>query len=220
MVCVMAIQLPPLPYPSNALEPHISRRTLEFHHDAHHKKYVDTVNELIAGTANADNSLEEVVRQSAAGKAKTKKLFNNAAQAWNHNFFWKCMTPDGGGTMEKGALEEQIERDFGSYDVFRETFVKTAVAQFGSGWAWLISKNGKIQVVSTSNAEIPMGNGITPLTTCDVWEHAYYLDYQNKRDRFVETFLDRLIDWRFAAERFERVRANAQESTAAPELFL
>jgi len=216
----MAIQLPPLPYPPSALEPHISRRTLEVHHDGHHKKYVDTVNEMIAGTPNAGKSLEEVVRQSAAGKARTKKLFNNAAQAWNHNFFWRCMTPDGGGGLEKGVLEDQIERDFGSYDSFRDTFIKTAAAQFGSGWAWLISKNGALEVVSTSNADIPMGQGIMPLITCDVWEHAYYLDYQNKRERFIEAFLDHLVNWRFAGERFERVRTNAAEANTGRGLFL
>jgi Fe-Mn family superoxide dismutase len=215
----MAIELPPLPYPANALEPHISRRTLEVHHDGHHKKYVDTVNQMIAGTANADKSLEEIVRVAAAGKARTKKLFNNAAQAWNHNFFWRCMTPGGGGAAA-GALEDQIERDFGSHDSFRGLFVKTAGAQFGSGWAWLIAKGGKLEVVSTANAEIPMGPGVVPLITCDVWEHAYYLDYQNKRDRFVEVFMDHLADWRFAGERFERVRANASEAAAGTELFL
>lgn len=215
----MAIELPPLPYPMNALEPHISRRTLEVHHDGHHKKYVDTVNEMIAGTPNANKSLEEIVRVSAAGKARTKKLFNNAAQAWNHNFFWRCMMPNGGGAA-KGTLEDQIERDFGSHDSFRSTFLKTAAAQFGSGWAWLIAKNGSLEVVATSNAEIPMGQGVVPLITCDVWEHAYYLDYQNKRDRFLEVFLDHLADWDFAGERFERVRTNASEVAAGTELFL
>lgn len=216
----MAIELPPLPYSANALEPYVSRRTLEVHHDGHHKKYVDTVNEMIAGTPNADKSLEEIVRVAAAGKARTKKLFNNAAQAWNHNFFWRCMTPDGGGGTATGALEDQIERDFKAHDRFRDTFLKTAAAQFGSGWAWLIVKKGKLEVVSTSNAEIPMGEGIVPLITCDVWEHAYYLDYQNKRDRFLEAFIDHLADWRFAGERFERVRANASEEAIGTELFL
>jgi Fe-Mn family superoxide dismutase len=220
MVRPMAIELPPLPYPPHALEPYISRRTLEVHHDGHHKKYVDTVNELIAGTPNADKSLEEIVRISAAGKARTKKLFNSAAQAWNHNFFWRCLTPDGGGGTAHGALEDQIERDFGSHDRFRDTFLKTAAAQFGSGWAWLVSKKGKLEVTSTSNAEIPMGEGIVPLITCDVWEHAYYLDYQNKRDRFLEAFMDHLADWRFAGERFERVRAGASDAATGAELFL
>jgi Fe-Mn family superoxide dismutase len=216
----MAIELPPLPYSANALEPYVSRRTLEVHHDGHHKKYVDNVNEMIAGTPNADKSLEEIVRVAAAGKARTKKLFNNAAQAWNHNFFWRCMTPDGGGGTATGALEDQIERDFGAHDRFRDTFLKTAAAQFGSGWAWLIIKKGKLDVVSTSNAEIPMGDGIVPLITCDVWEHAYYLDYQNKRDRFLEAFIDHLANWSFAGERFERVRANASEEAVGTELFL
>jgi Fe-Mn family superoxide dismutase len=202
----MAIQLPPLPYPVDALEPHISRKQLELHHDAHHKKYVDTVNSMIEGTPNADKTLKELVRDSS-GKSRMKKLFNNAAQAWNHNFFWLCMTPNGG--KLEGELGDQIDANFGSYDKFRDTFVKTATAQFGSGWTWLISNNGKLEVLSTSNAEIPMGQGVVPLLTCDVWEHAYYLDYQNKREKFVETFLDKLANWSFAAERFERTRRDA-----------
>jgi superoxide dismutase, Fe-Mn family len=219
MDCVMAIELPPLPYPAGALEPHISRRTLELHHDAHHKKYVDNVNAMIEGTPNANKTLEQLVRESA-GKARTKKLFNNAAQAWNHSFFWQCMTPENGGGAPKGSIEDQVGSNFGSYDAFRDAFLKTATAQFGSGWAWLIANKGKLEVVSTSNAEIPMGQGVVPLLTCDVWEHAYYLDYQNKRERFVEAFLDHLANWQLANERFERVRANASETTADSALFL
>jgi Fe-Mn family superoxide dismutase len=219
MVSVMAIELSPLPYPLSALEPYISRRTLEVHHDGHHKKYVDTVNEMIAGTPNADKALEQLVQEST-GKMRTKKLFNNAAQAWNHNFFWQCMTPENGGGSPKGALEDQIGRDFGSPDRFRDAFLKTAMAQFGSGWAWLIMNNGKLEVISTSNAEIPLGQGIVPLITCDVWEHAYYLDYQNKREKFIEAFLDHLVNWRFASERFDRVRVSANTAAPENELFL
>ncbi|MGE5539463.1 MAG: superoxide dismutase [Gemmatimonas sp.] len=198
----MAIALPPLPYPVDALEPHISRRTLELHHGAHHKKYVDTVNSLIDGTPDASKSLEEIVR-SSAGNAKAKKLFNNAAQAWNHSFFWQCMTPKGGGRPE-GALADRIASAFGSFDEFRKKFVETGAGQFGSGWVWLIARNDKLEVVSTSNAEIPMDKGVVPLLTCDVWEHAYYLDYQNKRDRFIETFVDSLVHWGYASRRAER----------------
>jgi Fe-Mn family superoxide dismutase len=214
----MTIQLPPLPYAADALEPYISRKQLELHHDAHHKKYVDTVNSMIEGTPNANKTLEELVRDSA-GKSKMKKLFNNAAQAWNHNFFWLCLTPKDGGKLE-GELSDQIDSNFGSYDKLKDAFVKTAAAQFGSGWTWLVSNNGKLEVLSTSNAEIPMGQGVVPLLTCDVWEHAYYLDYQNKREKFVETFLDKLANWSFAGERFDRTRRDAGKATAELALGL
>jgi superoxide dismutase, Fe-Mn family len=214
----MAIQLPPLPYAADALEPHISRKQLELHHDAHHKKYVDTVNSLIEGTPNADKTLEELVRETA-GKTRMKKLFNNAAQAWNHNFFWLCMTPASGGKPE-GELGDQIDSNFGSREKLKDMFVKTATAQFGSGWTWLVSNNGKLEVLSTSNAEIPMGHGVVPLLTCDVWEHAYYLDYQNKREKFVETFFDKLANWSLASERFERTRREAGKETVELALGL
>jgi Fe-Mn family superoxide dismutase len=204
----MAISLPPLPYPADALEPHISRRTLELHHGAHHKKYVDTTNSLIEGTPNANKPLEEIVR-AAAGDAKQRKLFNNAAQAWNHSFFWQCMTPQGGG-RPPAELDKRIAADFGSLDAFREKFVQTGAAQFGSGWVWLVARNGKLDVVSTGNADIPMDRGVVPLLTCDVWEHAYYLDYQNKRERFIETFLESLAHWGYAASRLERASRPAK----------
>jgi Fe-Mn family superoxide dismutase len=198
----MAISLPPLPYPVDALEPHISRRTLELHHGAHHKKYVDTANSLIDGTPYANKPLEEIVR-ATAGDAKARKLFNNAAQAWNHSFFWQCMTPKGGG-RPAADLERRIAADFGSLEKFRDTFVQTGAAQFGSGWVWLVARNGKLQIVSTGNADIPMDNGVVPLLTCDVWEHAYYLDYQNDRAKFVEVFLDKLANWRFAQDQLSK----------------
>lgn len=214
----MTIHLSPLPYSNDALEPHISKRTLELHHGAHHKKYVDTVNTLIEGTPNADKSLEELIRESA-GKARSKKLFNNAAQAWNHAFFWQCMTPDRKGGPH-GALDDQIVGAFGSYEGFRDAFVKAAAAQFGSGWAWLTWNGGKLEVVTTSNAEIPLGNDVMPLLTCDVWEHAYYLDYQNKREKFVETFIDHLANWQFASKRLDRIIAKADKAAAVSELSL
>jgi Fe-Mn family superoxide dismutase len=200
----MAITLPPLPYATDALEPHISKRTLELHHGAHHKKYVDTTNQLIEGTPNANKSLEEIVH-ATAGDAKSKKLFNNAAQAWNHSFFWQCMKPNGGG-KPPAELEKRITTDFGSLDKFRETFVATGAAQFGSGWVWLIARKNKLEIVSTGNAEIPKDSGVVPLLTCDVWEHAYYLDYQNKRDRFIEVFVQSLVHWDYAAKRLEQTR--------------
>jgi Fe-Mn family superoxide dismutase len=212
----MAITLPPLPYPLDALEPHISRRTLELHHGAHHKKYVDTANSLIQGTPYADKPLEEIVR-ATAGDAKSRKLFNNAAQAWNHSFFWQCMTPQGGG-RPPADLEKRITADFGSLEKFHETFVATGAAQFGSGWVWLIARKGKLEIVSTGNAEIPMAGGIVPLLTCDVWEHAYYLDYQNKRERFIEVFLANLVHWDYAARRLERTATPAAPAQADLEL--
>src|SRR5690348_17344227 len=155
----MTIALPPLPYAKNALEPYVSARTLEFHHDAHHKAYVDTTNKLIQGTPDEGKSIEVLVRDSAAKGAKSKKLFNVAAQAWNHNFFWQCMAPGGGGAPRGGDVEARINDSFGSYDEFRKKFLETATGQFGSGWAWLIAEKGKLEIVSTSNAEIPMGSG-------------------------------------------------------------
>lgn len=216
----MTIALPPLPYAKNALEPHVSARTLEFHHGAHHKAYVDTTNKLIQSTPDEGKSLEELVRDTA-GKAKSKKLFNNAAQAWNHNFFWQCMTPDnGGGSPPSGDLAGKIDQSFGSYDNFRKKFLETATTQFGSGWTWLLAEKVKLQIVSTANAEIPMTSGKVPLLTCDVWEHAYYLDYQNKRAAFVEAFLDHLLNWQTVAHRLERVESKGESAAAETQLFL
>jgi len=196
----MPFKLPALPYAEDALEPHVSSRTLQFHHGKHHKTYVETLNKLIERTKFADMALEEIIRATADAKdGDEKKIFNNAAQVWNHAFFWHSMSPQGGGEPD-GALLERIEKDFGSLDEFRDKFKAAATGQFGSGWAWLLEEKGKLAIVATANAMTPIAKkGQTPLLTCDVWEHAYYLDYQNERPRFVETFLRQLIRWDTAA---------------------
>jgi len=192
----MAITLPPLPYSSGALAPHISKRTLDFHYGKHHRGYVEKVNKLIAGKPEADATLEDIILDTAGDGAKSE-LFNNAAQVWNHTFFWRSMKPRGGG-KPKGDIAKAIDRDFGGLDGFKEAFSQAAAAQFGSGWAWLIVKSGKLAVTKTPNAELPMEKGVAPLLTIDVWEHAYYLDYQNARAAYIKNFVDKLIDWEFA----------------------
>ena len=191
----MAIEFPALPYASDALEPYISTTTMEFHYGKHHKAYVDNLNKLIAGTPFADLSLEEIIKETA-GNEKVQAIFNNAAQAWNHNFFWHCMSADGG-KAPKGVLLKKIEDAFGSYDQFCEDFTNAAVSQFGSGWAWLVEdKDGKLSIMKTANADTPLAHGLKALLTVDVWEHAYYLDYQNRRADFVKTFLTHLAQVR------------------------
>jgi Fe-Mn family superoxide dismutase len=198
--------LPPLPYDKTALEPNISAKTLEFHHGKHHKAYVDKTNELVAGTPLEGKSLEEVILAAAKDDSK-KVLFNNAAQVWNHTFFWNSMKPAGGG-KPAGKLAAQIEKDFGSYEKFAEEFKNAGVTQFGSGWAWLVAdKSGKLSVTKTPNAELPLVTGNSAILTCDVWEHAYYLDYQNRRPDFLQTFLDKLANWEFAASNYEGLSA-------------
>jgi len=192
----MTIQLPDLPYAKTALEPHISARTLEFHHDKHHAAYVANTNKLIDGGPLADKSLIEIVKAAAADPAK-KGLFNNSAQVWNHTFLWQSMAPNGGG-KPKGEVAERIQQDFGGYDKFSEQFSAAAVGQFGSGWAWLVLDGGKLKVEATANADTPLVQGKTALVTCDVWEHAYYLDFQNRRPDYVRTFLEHLVNWDFA----------------------
>jgi len=192
----MAITLPPLPYSSGALAPHISKRTLDFHYGKHHRGYVEKVNKLIAGKPEADATLEDLILDTA-GDGEKSELFNNAAQVWNHTFFWRSMKPRGGG-KPKGDIAKAIDRDFGGLDGFKEAFSQAAAAQFGSGWAWLIVKSGKLAVTKTPNAELPMEKGVAPLLTIDVWEHAYYLDYQNARAAYIKNFVDKLIDWEFA----------------------
>ena len=194
----MAFTLPPLPYATNALEPHISRRTMEFHHGKHHANYVNTLNGLIEGKHYEKLPLEDIVRETA-GKPEERAIFNNAAQAWNHTFFWQCMQP-AGGDEPRGEIAKGLREEFGSYSDFRRKFIETAVSRFGSGWAWLVLRKGKLAVISTPDASNPLPSGETPLLTCDVWEHAYYLDYQNGSKAFVEAFLDHLVNWDHVAK--------------------
>lgn len=199
----MTVTLPALPYDKSALEPHISARTLEFHHGKHHNAYVVKTNELIAGTPLEGKSLEEII--VASWEQKNQGLFNNSAQVWNHTFFWNSMKPNGGGTPT-GKLADAIVRDFGSFEKFAEEFKNAGMTQFGSGWAWLVAdKSGKLSVTKTPNAELPLVTGNTAILTCDVWEHAYYLDYQNRRPDFLQTFLDKLVNWEFAASNYANV---------------
>ncbi len=191
----MAIALPDLPYPQNALAPHISEKTLEFHHGKHHKAYVDNANKLLAGTDLENQDLETIIKKSAGDPAKVG-IFNNAAQVWNHSFYWKCMKPNGGGAPT-GAIASKISADFGSFEKFVEEFKNAGVTQFGSGWAWLVLNGTKLQVTKTPNAANPLTDGLKPLLVVDVWEHAYYLDYQNRRPDYLTTFVDKLINWDF-----------------------
>jgi superoxide dismutase, Fe-Mn family len=193
----MAIALPPLPYAENALEPHYSAKTISFHYGKHHKTYVDNINKLIAGTLLENKPIEEIVKASAGDSAKAG-MFNNSAQVWNHIFFWNCMKPSGGGRPQ-GELARKIDTAFGGYEKFAEQFKATAVGRFGSGWGWLVMDGTSLKIVSTSNAETPMAANQTALLTVDVWEHAYYLDYQNRRPDFVQAFLDDLVNWDFVA---------------------
>ncbi|MCW7537769.1 superoxide dismutase [Fe] [Aquabacterium sp. A7-Y] len=190
--------LPPLPYPMDALQPHMSKETLEFHYGKHHNAYVVNLNNLIKTSATefADKSLEEIVKSSSGG------VFNNAAQVWNHTFFWNCMKPNGGGEP-KGALAEAINKKWGSYAAFKEAFSKSAVGNFGSGWTWLVKKSdGSVDIVNTSNAQTPLTSQDKALLTVDVWEHAYYIDFRNLRPKFVETFFASLVNWDFAEANF------------------
>ena len=189
----MAIELPALPYARDALAPHISAETLDYHYGKHHQAYVTNLNNLIKGTQLESADLETIVKNSQGG------MFNNAAQVWNHTFFWNSMKPHGGGAPS-GNLAAAITRDCGGLDKFKEQFKATAVGQFGSGWAWLVSDKGALKIVGTPNAVTPLAEGQTALLTCDVWEHAYYLDYQNRRPDFVQAFLDHLVNWDFAAQ--------------------
>ena len=190
--------LPPLPYPENALEPVVSAKTIGFHHGKHHQTYVDNVNKLVAGTELAALSLEKLIT-ATAGKADKVEIFNNAAQAWNHDFYWKSLRPKGGGEPP-AALKQWIETSFITVDACKKELAQAATKQFGSGWAWLVQDHGKLKVVSTGNAENPLTKGATPLLTIDVWEHAYYLDHQNRRVDYVNGVLDKLINWGFAAD--------------------
>ena len=189
--------LPPLPYADNALEPVISANTISFHYGKHHKTYVDNLNNLVKGTEFESATLESIVN-ATAGKADKAPVFNNAAQIWNHTFYWHSMKPHGGG-KPSGKLVQMIDAAFGSYDEFRKQFSATTVSQFGSGWGWLVVDGGALKVVKTGNAEVPFTKGQKPLLTIDVWEHAYYLDHQNKRAAYVDAVIDKLLNWDFAA---------------------
>lgn len=187
----MAIQLPALPWARDALAPHISAETIDFHYGKHHNAYVNNLNRLIDGTPLAQRSLEDIVRDSEGG------IFNNAAQVYNHTFYWHCLKPNGGGTPA-GKLGKAIDAAFGSFAKFREEFSTAAATQFGSGWAWLVrDAQGKLKVAKTANADTPLAHGQTPLLTIDVWEHAYYIDYRNDRPKYIDTFLNHLVNWEF-----------------------
>jgi Fe-Mn family superoxide dismutase len=189
----MAFELPPLPYAKDALVPHISAETFDYHYSKHHQAYVTNLNAAIKDKPEEQKSLEEIILSSEG------PLFNNAAQVWNHTFFWNSMKPQGGG-KPTGDLAQAIDRDFGGFDKFREQFVQAAVKQFGSGWAWLVAEGGKLKITSTSNADLPMKHKQTALFTVDVWEHAYYIDYRNLRQKFAEVVVDNLANWDFVAK--------------------
>ena len=192
----MEHKLPALPYAMDALAPHISKETFEFHYGKHHQAYVTNLNNLIKGGEFESASLEDIIKKSSAG------IFNNAAQVWNHTFFWNSMKPAGGGAPS-GALAAAIDKKFGSYDAFKDAFTKSAVGNFGSGWTWLVKKaDGSVDLVNTSNAATPLTGADKPLLTIDVWEHAYYIDFRNARPKFVETYLASLVNWDFAAKNF------------------
>ena len=192
------IVLPPLPFAENALEPVITAKTLSFHYGKHHKAYVDNLNKLITGTEYSDLSLEEIIK-GTAGQPEKAAIFNNAAQVWNHTFYWNSLSTNGGGESP-AALKQKIDTSFDSVDAFKKELAAAAVSQFGSGWAWLVLETDKLKVIKTSNAETPLTTGQKPLLTIEVWEHAYYLDYQNRRPDYVNTVLDKLINWEFALQ--------------------
>jgi Fe-Mn family superoxide dismutase len=195
----LAEAYPPLPYPENALDPVVSANTIGFHYGKHHKAYFEAMAKAVEGTDFVNQSLEEVVRSTVVNPSRTA-LYNAAAQTWNHNFYWRSMMPGGGG-KPVGTLGERIEKDFQGWDNFRKAFIDAALTQFGSGWAWLVeSKEQKLAVVKTPNADTPMAQGVKCLLTIDVWEHAYYLDYQNRRADYANAWLDKLANWEFAAQ--------------------
>ncbi|HET8931410.1 MAG TPA: superoxide dismutase [Acidimicrobiales bacterium] len=188
----MAFELPPLPFDKNALDPYMSAETLEFHHGKHHASYVAKLNDAIEGTDNADKSLEDIIK----GAEINSGLFNNAAQHWNHSFFWNCLSPNGGGEAS-GEVADLIGSSFGSFAKFSEEFSNAAATQFGSGWAWLVTDGSKLSVEKTANADLPLKHDAKALLTIDVWEHAYYIDYRNARPKFIETVLANLVNWDF-----------------------
>lgn len=197
----MTLSLPKLPYEMDALAPYISKETLEYHYGKHHQAYVTNGNKLIAGTKFEGQDIVSIIKETA-GKAEHAGIFNNAAQVWNHSFYWQSMSPNGGG-KPVGSLAKKIEEDFGSYENFKTEFATAGATQFGSGWAWLVLENGKLKVTKTPNADCPFTQGQIPLLTMDVWEHAYYIDFRNARPSYIDTFLEKLINWEFANSQFE-----------------
>lgn len=192
----MSFTLPELPYAMDALSPHISKETLEYHYGKHHNTYVTNLNKLVVGTEFAPMKLEDIIKNSTGG------IFNNAAQVWNHTFYWHCLSPNGGGEPT-GKLAQAIDKAFGSFSEFKEKFTQTAITTFGSGWAWLVQDNaGELKIISTSNAATPMTDGLTALLTCDVWEHAYYIDYRNARPDYLKAFWS-LVNWSFAEKNMD-----------------
>jgi Fe-Mn family superoxide dismutase len=200
----MAFELPPLPFAKNALEPHMSAQTLDFHHDKHHQAYVTNLNNMVKGSPMEHQSLEEIITATHKDTAKAG-IFNNAAQVWNHTFFWNCLKPKGGGAPG-GDVAKGIDGALGGLAKFKEEFKAAAVGQFGSGWAWLVADKGALKITKTANAVNPLAEGQTALLTVDVWEHAYYLDYQNRRPDFVQTFLDHLVNWDFVAQNLAKAK--------------
>jgi superoxide dismutase, Fe-Mn family len=198
----MAFKLPELPYAYDALQPYMSKETLEFHHDKHHNAYVETGNKLLEGSGLEDKPLEEIVKQS---HGKNQGLFNNAGQHYNHLHFWNWMKPNGGGAIP-GALEAQIRQDLGGVDKFKEDFIEAGKTQFGSGWAWLALKGGKLEVMKTPNGESPLVHGATPILGVDVWEHSYYIDYRNRRPDYLKAFVENLVNWEYVEKLYNEAR--------------
>lgn len=195
----MPFDLKPLPFPKDSLGPTMSADTLEHHHGKHHAAYVKKLNDLIAGTRLANAELEAIIRATARGEGKERQIFNNAAQVWNHDFFWESIAPNGGGTPPEPVLR-RIEQSFGSFATFREKFIEAALAQFGSGWAWLVCNRGQLEIRTTHDADNPLTTNARAVWTCDVWEHAYYLDYQQERAKFVEAVIDNAINWQWVSK--------------------
>lgn len=197
----MSVTLPELQYPKDALDPYISSNTLDFHHGKHHKTYVDNLNKLVQDTDLAGETLENIIKKTSGISSKSG-IFNNAAQVWNHTFYWNSMKPGGGG-KPSGPIAEAITEHLGGYDQFVEKFKQAGLTQFGSGWAWLVLKEGRLEVMKTPNADTPLAHGLKPLLTMDVWEHAYYLDYQNRRPDYIDAFISNLINWEFVSSQLD-----------------